>query len=299
MNPNFRNADLSDGEVVGWRPVNRWVTNPMRRPMGNTQHERLQTSLARYLQEAEFITFTEIQINAHGGGGGARVDVVALKPSYSKLDIRAYEIKASRSDLLRGLNSPTWREYYEYCHRVIFAFPQGLAKMDEIPEECGIVTLGPNGWHHVRPGRGRTPPKLDHNMILALLFRGYESHIQARDLRAILSVNDGEVNWRALAIRAGHDIERRLQQTEHKLSEPLAKLQAAIESVFGIKLDDPHKVSNLTHRIELLASVMKEAEAHGKTLGKIGHYLGSFDSYWSDQAIKLREAVEGELSNAT
>lgn len=287
-------SNLTDGEVAGWRPASRWANNPYARSRPINQHERLQISLARSLQESEYITFTEIQIN-----GRERVDVVALKPSYSRLDIRAYEVKASRSDLLRGLSNPAWRVYRDYCHRVLFAYPQGLAKTSEIPEECGIITLGPNGWHHVRPGIGRTPPKLDHNLILALLFRGYESHTQARDLRAVLSVNDGEVDWRKLALHAGHDLSRRLQQSEHKLAEPLDRLRLAVEAALGTKLDEPHAVHNAAKRIEDLFTVIKEAEAHGKTLNTIGHYLSSFNSLWNDQLSKLRQQVDEELPNVS
>lgn len=285
---------LSDAEVAGYRPAATWAGQPVG---GGRLHAELQLSLARFLADAGYLTFTEVQINRHGGGGGLRADVVALKPSYASLDVRIYECKATRQDLNRGLNrDPKWRLYREYAHRVIFAMPAGLAKTEEIPSECGIATRGPNGWHHVRPGIGHTPPRLDHWLILALLFRGYEDHRRARDLRQRMAhtARDGALDYKALATYAGHDLARRLAKSEHQLDPGLRRLKEECEAVFGKPLNQPFEVANLASRLALLRETLEDCEAHTAALGKIGHYLGSIGSHWTKQRDKIRnEAVRG------
>jgi hypothetical protein len=275
--------------VPGYRPAkNPWTGSTTFGPSG--EHGRLQRDLAAWLREAEYLTFTEIQVAER-----LRVDVVALKPSYARLDVRAYEVKANRADLARGLADPKWLEYRDHFHRVIFAFPAGIARADEVPEECGVVLKTAKGWHHVRPGRRSAAPKLGLHQALALLFRGYEEHRAARDLRTLLSFRKGgDVDLQAVANRAGNRIASMLRAKENVLEAPLEELRAIVEEALGRPLRTQWDVDGARGEIAHLLGILKTINEDAEALARIGHYLAGFGLRWGDRLADLRRyALDG------
>lgn len=257
---------------------------------GAPTHRTLQRELAAWLREAGWLTFTEIDIPPAGG----RVDVVAVKPhAYMTKDLRAYEVKATRSDLLGDLNSEKWRNYHAVFPRVIFALPAGIAKKEDFPREVGIAIRGEHGWSHLRSGLPHKPPRLTVDAILALLYRGYEETLEERDLKRRLAFDgDGTLDFRATAVRVGHDIAHRLASKTPPLGDELADLRAAIEEALNIKLRSPADVLAQAHRIRRLGYVLQEWERHGGTLLKISHYLSALQSPWGDLGELVRYTEE-------
>lgn len=112
-------------------------------------HDALAGDLARKLRnDGKVWTWNNIAI---GAWSGARPDVMAFpRWRYDLPQIHAYEIKVGRGDLISDLNSDKWRKYLEHCQSVTFAFPQGLAKKEEIPAECGVMIRTGRGWRTER-----------------------------------------------------------------------------------------------------------------------------------------------------
>jgi hypothetical protein len=69
-----------------------------------------------------------------------RLDAVAFKKSWTKPCITGYEVKISRQDFLRD---EKWPGYRQYCHRFYFACPMNLVKLEELPEDVGLIYYNP------------------------------------------------------------------------------------------------------------------------------------------------------------
>lgn len=240
----------------------------------------LQGDLARHLQGCGFLTFTEIEIpGTQGDGLPGRVDVVAIKPhQYARRDLRAYECKTSRQDFMRDVGAEKWRRYQDVFPRVYFAVPSGLVTKAEVPDDAGLIVRGDKGWSTIRAARPNTPPKLSANSVLALLFRGYEQHLEIRNLRDRLIYSDQGVIQDARAF--GWDVSRRLRQKGHELDSILRELKDAVEALTGKPMTGLSG-EQLTRRLQTALAIVEEAEKHGEALRHIGGYLQSLTSSYS------------------
>ncbi len=68
------------------------------------------------------------------------MDAVAMKRSWTHPEIIGYEVKTTRSDFMRD---DKWRDYLRYCHRFSFVCPTGIIKLEELPEEIGLIYYNP------------------------------------------------------------------------------------------------------------------------------------------------------------
>lgn len=75
-------------------------------------------------------------------GKHRRIDLWAMKRSWAKPLVVAYEVKVSRSDFM-GDNK--WQEYLPYCNEFYFAAPPGLIEKNELPREVGLIETTKNG----------------------------------------------------------------------------------------------------------------------------------------------------------
>lgn len=90
------------------------------------------------------MVFEEIALAGTYGSEG-RLDVAALtiEESYRKVEIAGYEVKASRGDLLADIDSRKYEKYLPCLSRFYFAIRSGIAKLDEIPAEAGVLVYVP------------------------------------------------------------------------------------------------------------------------------------------------------------
>ena len=118
-------------------------------------HEALVDAVVRLLAGAGRLVFRNLALRApvDGAWRSCRADVYSLQPS----TVAAYtcpaihEIKARRADLLADLARPDKRAAYQaVSSEFYYVFPEGLAAVEEIPVDCGVVLVGPHG---IRPGR--------------------------------------------------------------------------------------------------------------------------------------------------
>ncbi len=71
-----------------------------------------------------------------------RMDIVAIKKSYTNPCIRIYEAKANRSGFT---GDDKWPGYMQLCNEFYWLCPKGLIKKDEVHENAGIVYVYPTG----------------------------------------------------------------------------------------------------------------------------------------------------------
>jgi len=196
---------------------------------------RLADELAGHLRVAKdrHIVWTEIELP-----DGGRADVFAIRPSWSKRDLRVYEVKTSRSDFLRDVNADKWRRYLPFCNRLYFACPSGLVKRAEVPDPAGLVTRNENGWRVVKPPIPREIETPTFDWMVSLLDRTFFTDTLAtRRLRQRLVWEDNAVVG-ALAHQYGGDVARKLRVADDPDRVEAASLehQAALRLCEQIRL---------------------------------------------------------------
>ena len=127
---------------------------------------------ARY--GAPWAFFAELRIGTgYGREAEQRIDAwaIALWPS-ADFNRVAYEVKISRSDFLVEIKKPQKRRRaMMFSNQFYFATPIGLLKESEIPPECGLVEVQPDGRVSTRipaPHRDTLPPTW---MFMAAIIR--------------------------------------------------------------------------------------------------------------------------------
>jgi hypothetical protein len=255
----------------------------------------LKHDLAEHLRRAGWLTFTEVQVpGTEDGSYSGRVDVVAVKPHvYARQDLRAYEVKGVRSDFQRDVASQKWRRYLEVFHRVYFAAPTGIVKVQDVPDDAGLILRGANGWTTVKSARGHVPPRLSADAVLALLYRGYEDYRVYRDLRTRMVFGPtGEVKD---CQTFGYEVARRLREKKHELEEPLAALLEVVREFAQkhpdrmLEQSESWNVANLSHRLRDMLKVLQEFERNGDLLAAIGRYLEDLRGrYGSGDSLQAR-----------
>lgn len=114
----------------------------------NFKHDELQEDLASHLRAGtDRMVWTNTQL---GPVGSPRPDVFTVNKSFSRFASDAYEIKVSVSDLRSDVTSGKWQSYRKFAHRVWFAFPRGMAPLDLIPKECGVILRSDSCWRAAR-----------------------------------------------------------------------------------------------------------------------------------------------------
>lgn len=102
----------------------------------------LTADLMHKLRADRWIAVAEVVVQENGN---QRADVLAMVCSSSRPRHAIFEIKTARSDLLRDLKAEKWRGYLE-AGPVVFAFPEHLARVDEIPKDAGVIVRIAQGW---------------------------------------------------------------------------------------------------------------------------------------------------------
>lgn len=109
-------------------------------------HIEMQRRLAEHLRHRikPPMVFTEVALEGSWGSMG-RMDVVTLQTAghYTKHSLWGYEVKATRPDLLRDLDTRKFEKYLGPLDQFFFVFPVGIGQPDEVPDPCGVIIYYP------------------------------------------------------------------------------------------------------------------------------------------------------------
>lgn len=168
--------------------------------MTDWRHDDLATDLAAHLRaSSDVMTFENVQM---GQSGSPRPDVLTMAKTYTKLDVRAYEEKISRSDFRSDTTAGKWRGYLAFASSVTFAVPAGLVDKTEVPPQCGLIVRSDGGaWRHLRKPQPQALENLPWVGWLKLLMDGVA---REGEKRKFAHFNDW-VGSRALAKKFGQD----------------------------------------------------------------------------------------------
>lgn len=97
----------------------------------------------------------------------SKIDALGIKISWTDFTITGYEVKVARSDFLRD---DKWPSYLPMCNRLYFAVAPGVCTVEEIPENCGLVQITPNGGLRTVKKAPWRDIEMPVNMLLYLMF---------------------------------------------------------------------------------------------------------------------------------
>ena len=122
-----------------------------RRVMEKITSKDIKLALSRKHGNREFF-ITECKNGPTGVARGQLLlfDAIAIYKSWSRPQIRGYEIKVSRSDFLRDAK---YAQYIPYCHEFYFVTPTGLVQRQEVEENIGLI------WYNPKTGALTTKKK--------------------------------------------------------------------------------------------------------------------------------------------
>ena len=106
------------------------------------------------------------------------IDAMAIKKSWTKPDIVAYEIKVNRQDFL---NDDKYAAYLDYCHRFYFACPSHLIEKEELKNDrVGLIWYKPEtGGLYTRKKSIYNPMPLFEDKISMLLYYILMSRVES------------------------------------------------------------------------------------------------------------------------
>lgn len=122
-------------------------------------HNTLAGRLAKHLQTTGRLTWENIEFKA-APGVLVRPDVYSLVATHTekRLCPIVHEVKVSRADFLADVANQAKREgYFKIACYVVYAAPQGMIELSEVPDDCGlIVELKDGVWKQLRRGQRRS-----------------------------------------------------------------------------------------------------------------------------------------------
>lgn len=194
-------------------------------------HDQLQEDLASYLRAGtDRMVWTNTQL---GPVGSPRPDVFTVNKSFSKFRTDAYEIKVSVSDLRSDVTSGKWQSYRKFSNVVWFAFPRGMAPLDLIPKECGVIMRSDSGWRAARKPVAQVLDTLPRDAWLKLLMDLHPTDFSGRvkEPRQANDYKGAEIVRKRLGDKIGRlfsdvaDVELRLQYRKDSLAKDMAAIE--------------------------------------------------------------------------
>lgn len=213
--------------------------------MEKLTHRQLVNDLANHLEASDTIVFREPCI---GRGGSPMPDILRMRKSYTRTNISAYEVKASRSDLMQDVKNTKWENYLHVCDRFFFAIGNDFEYKDIIEHlPVGIIRRSKSGWTTPRaaPLNPHRQP-LDEETSLALLMhqsnkhRPKESRLSKLEVEREILLKDEVKNLyrlhnKKLADRIS-DVQRREQEVRHLEAEQRREIKEQIFTALNLRV---------------------------------------------------------------
>lgn len=210
-----------------------------------------------------------------GPAGTVRPDVLSIGKSFVAPQPTIYEIKVTRADLMADLSAGKSLQYFKYAQRVVFCFPAGMAKKEEVPPEFGVMTRGEQSWRTARRAPMRELPVWGRDVWMKLLMDGVrrEASVARKELwqairtedQARRSLSDDYQAWlqdRAAAERNLAFLQAEVQATKQALAALTAEEKEWLASVAEVVGARSTSKSDIQFRIEQIKKGgIPEAEA--------------------------------------
>lgn len=215
--------------------------------------------------------FSEVAINS----GQRRMDAWAMKPSYTKSLITAYEVKVSRSDFLHDTKM---QEYMPYCNQMYLVAPKGVVKDGELPEGFGFILATekrlltkikapvreveiPEGfWRALIVNRLKNKDKM-------LSDSDYELMRRVKKVNDFTAYKEGKAEFKDIGKHISEKLQRELRQIEYD-KEDIARTKERLEeqaNTIDTFFEKVHDIFGLP-RYQLVRNTLEENSPSRKTL---------------------------------
>lgn len=244
----------------------------------------LKSDLSEHLRGQGFLVWEEVACVAFSVESSAgRMDVYAMKPQYGERWSAAYEVKLTRADFLQDRNSGKYEKYRSQARRFYYAVPRGLVKLSEVPDECGLISRGPNGWRHIRHPKPNERFEPSTEFMLMLMRRHFKHEGEVRDLK-MRATFESNYPLSVQAHRLGREIARKLAMFERGVGKDgdereryqveravafMAAVDEMLEQEFGFARDNVYGGMDVERKLVFVKAMIREAVR----LQKVGQYL--------------------------
>lgn len=221
--------------------------------------------------QPEWAFFTEVP-NGTGYQANRRADAIAMNMWPSRgLELRVFEVKVSRSDLITELKQPAKAEAFrQYCDSFYLVTPCGLTKGLDIPKGWGVLEITKGGVRlKTECERNENPKPLDRSFIAGLM-RSAAKVTEAEILRA----TETQLCAALRAARKDHDLA--LALAERKFEREMQTYKSIItelKSILGIHFDSTLKSEPFLHAVALVHKLGPGHIVHNKTLARLNDDL--------------------------
>jgi hypothetical protein len=141
--------------------------------------KELAEDLACTLQSEGKMVWVNIPLGSVQLSNAQIADVLCINKSFTTMAVRIYEVKVTRVDFLGDVARYKYAGYFDSAHFVYFAIPQGLLKVNELPQDgVGLIVRTDSTWHVAKAAR-RTGYNITIELLQKLLMRGYETHCES------------------------------------------------------------------------------------------------------------------------
>lgn len=211
-------------------------------------HGGLQLDLRNHLMKPDRVVLVELHLGSpHNEVSVGRADVFSMECRYKNLNMTIYEVKHSTSDLASDLRQMKYKRYLPYCDRLIFALGPEVSKdaEREIPDECGIMRRGPQGWKTVRKAKPHERPPFKEMAWAAMVFHLFKEQkrgtlgrldrliaMRQKQEKALIAENRMQI----ASILGGwaSDLAKKERELDTLLAEGQAKAWTYIEEALGL-----------------------------------------------------------------
>lgn len=255
-------------------------------------HNKLADDLAGHLRERTGrVVWTDMQL---GPTGAPRPDVYTLEPSFAKFCPMAYEVKVSVGDYRRDVTAGKWQTYLPFAAGVTFAVPAGLIDKAVLPEGCGLMVRGSEGWRTVKAPTLRAIQTLPHTAWIKLMIDGLGREADRRAEAAAPGLRNEWSLRRQVGLKLGAEVEEVLadrHQAESAFQRRTEDLRKA-EQGLSVRLQELEK--QLRERADQQAQLIDGVRANlAAALGlPASAQLFAIRSAAEDQAARLDRDVE-------
>lgn len=256
-------------------------------------HCDLVNSLAKHFICPETIVFTEPVLG--GIVNGTRPDVIVVDRSYTRTNIRIYEVKHSQSDFDSDLRSQKWEKYLPYCDRFFFALDSKIKWKDRLAAQpVGVLLCQDDVWK-----LGRRSPKNPHRQpwhqddALSLMF-----NLAKREDSASIRRNQHELELERLRSEDLRELQFVADEFLSNKAQDLVKREHAVK---GIEENSRKQVL-----VALNEALLGDKWFFGSTIGHfvehlvMDHIESTIREHIKTVSEKIRDIVntQSEVKNA-
>lgn len=264
----------------------------------------------------EWVAVPEIEAK---GAGGQRLDVLAVRRSYRNPEVRGCEVKVTRSDFNKDVDTGKYRGYLAVCNTLYFCVPSGLVKKHEVPHDAGLMVWSGRKWSVIKRAPVHPGTNFTWQTMLGVAMKAVDrvhqtTEQQVRDfhsIRKIVTAPDFDpysaeteeqlVHW--AANRAGMVLSQRLASSPEANSLSLQIVRSLHETpalaahCYGADVPDVHDwqdtdartLAQVLGNLRRLDRILDEM----KRLGYIGTYLSNLSQRhdWENSSRRVDDAV--------